>query len=285
MRRLAQSFARTTAATALAALMPLATAVHAQQTEAGQGGQTTQDQGQIAQEGQPQAQSAQAEQAEAGQAQSAPSQGGGGQQPGMGAETLIATVGGADITGADVIAVIDTLPPQLRQQPPQLLVPMAVDSLVLRELILQEARARNLGEDAEVRALVDAAGRAAEEDAMVQVYLQRELESRVTDEAVQQTYESLTQSVEGEAPALDQVRPQIEQRLGQQALQSLRTELEGDVEVVFYGPDGQPMEAAGGAQGMGEQSGVGSPSGEGAQATDAQPSGEQPADASTGGTD
>lgn len=154
---------------------------------------------------------------------------------------LVATVGETEITGADVAAVIDTLPPQLRQQPPQLLLPMAVDSLVLRELVVQDARAQGLAEDPDVQELVAGATEGAEDDALLQVYLSREIDERVTDEAVQGVYDDLTQNAEGEVPPLEQVRPQIEQRLGQDALAELRAELGSDVEIVFYGPDGQPM--------------------------------------------
>lgn len=258
--------ARTLLAAAAAAAL-LAASAHAQQAQPDQGGQA-QD---------PQAQPAQTPSEQAGQGTDQPSAMAEGQQPGqaqgMDAETLIATVGEERITGADVVATIDALPPQLRQQPPALLIPMAVDSLVTRELILGEARAQNLGEDPEVRSLADASAEIAEEDAMVQVYLQRELASRVTDEAVQGAYDALAQSVQaqgaqGQLPPLEQVRPQIERQLQQQALQGLRSELQGDVAVVFYGPDGQPMQAQpaggqGGGQPMGGDASGQAPQGQG----------------------
>ena len=167
---------------------------------------------------------------------------------------LVATVGEVEITGTDVAEVIDTLPPQLRQQP---LIPMAVDSLVLRELVVQDARAQGLAEDPEVQKLVEGAAGDVEDDALVQVYLSREIEERVTNEAVQGVYDDLAQGAEGELPPLEQVRPQIEQRLGQQALAELRDELGAEVEVVFYGPDGEPMDARGGAMGSGADQAAG----------------------------
>jgi hypothetical protein len=279
-------------ATAVAALLA-AGAAHAQQAQDGGDAATG------ATGAQPQAQG----QAQQAQDQAQAGQGTGGQDMGgqdmgasaeaaMGPDTLIVTVGEERITGADVVATIDTLPPQLRQQPPALLIPMAVDSLVTRELILQEARAQNLAEDPEVRSLADASAEIAEEDAMVQVYLQRELESRVTDEAVQGAYDALAQSVQAQGaqtqlPPLEQVRPQIERQLQQQALQGLRSELASDVAVVFYGPDGQPMQAqpspAGGGQPMGEtqgqpQGGASGAAPQDGQASDAQPSEAQPSD-------
>lgn len=288
---------RITAAVASAALLAAAPAL-AQQTEGAQGGQTTQEQGQLAQEAQPQGQAGQAQPGQtvtvpaqtgqatgqASQAQAPQTEGGQQPAPGAGADTLVATVGEGRITGGDVMAMIGALPPQLRQQPPEMLVPMAVDSLVLRELIVQEARAQNLAEDPEVQALVETAGQAAQEDAMVQVYLQRELGSRVTDEAVQQAYDAVAQTAQGQLPPLEQVRPQIEQQLQQQALQGLRAELEGDVVVVFYGPDGRPMQAGAGGQAGGSPSTGGTQTGGGqtggatggGQATQSPPAGAAP---------
>lgn len=271
-------------ATAVAALLA-AGAAHAQQAQESQstGGGQPQEQAQ-----QPQVDpSGQAGQGQDATSADAGQPSGGSADAGMGLDTLIATVGEERITGADVVATISALPPQLRQQPPEMLVPMAVDSLVLRELILGEARAQNLAEDPEVRTLADASAQVAEEDAMVQVYLQRELESRVTDQAVQQTYDALVQSVpeqQGQLPPLEQVRPQIEQQLRQQALQGLRSELQGDVVVVLYGPDGQPMQtqpaqAAGAAAAPSE--GQTPPTGtapDGDQSGDGQPSDAQPSD-------
>ncbi len=159
----------------------------------------------------------------------------------MNSDQPVASVGDTEITGADLVAFIDSLPPRMREQPPQMVVSMALQQVVLRELLLQEAEAQNLGEDTQVQTMVDEAANVAREDAMVQVYLQRELASRVTDEAVQQAYDQVAEQSEQELPPLEQVRPQIEQQLQQQAVQSLRQELAADVEVVIYGPDGEPM--------------------------------------------
>ncbi|MEI4263639.1 hypothetical protein [Roseovarius sp. D0-M9] len=155
----------------------------------------------------------------------------------------IASVGETEIIGSDVSEFIDSLPPRMRQQPPQVLISMAVQQTVLRELLLQEAEAQNLGEDPEVQSIVEQSADVAREDAMVQVYLVRELENRVTDEAVQQTYDEIAEQTEEELPPLEDIRLQIEQQLQQQAVQGVQQDLAADVEIVFYGPDGEPMEA------------------------------------------
>ncbi len=164
------------------------------------------------------------------------------------AEMLIATVGDARIRGRDVTAAIESLPPQVRQQAGDRLIPMTVDQLVTRELILQEARAADLAEDEEVTARVSSADASldAEEtrnQAMVQVWLQRELDERVTEADVNELYDQLkAANAETQAPPLDQVRPQVEQRARQMAFAEVRSELMQDADVTFYGPDGEPLE-------------------------------------------
>ena len=99
-------------------------------------------------------------------------------------DQLMATVGEAEIRGGDVLTVIGMLPAPVRAQQPDMLAPIELDQLILRELILQQARGQSLAEDPEVRSLVEQSGVVAEEDAMVQVWLRRELEGAVTDQAV-----------------------------------------------------------------------------------------------------
>jgi len=155
-------------------------------------------------------------------------------------EAVVVTVGDAEIRGSDVMMVIGMMPAQMQSQPPETLVPMALEQLILRELIVAEARTENLSEDPDVIALVEGEAQAPEEDAMVQVWLDRELADVVTDEAVQDLYDE----AEGQQdlPPLDEARPQIEQALVQQAIQDIRIDLEQDVEVVFYDESGQPLE-------------------------------------------
>lgn len=194
-------------------------------------------------------------------AQSADGQSASGAQSGDEAQgdRLIATVDGTEITAADVQAAINALPQQMRQRmPSEMLASMAVDQLVLRQLILQEAEAQNLSEDPEVQQLIEQNQRANEEDAMLQVYVQRQLEGAVTDEKVQQTYDEIAAQSEEEVPPLEDVRPQVEQQLRQQRLAEVRDELMQDVEIVYYGPDGEPMEASTDPAGATGQSGSGS---------------------------
>ena len=173
------------------------------------------------------------------------------------ADALIVTVGDAEITASDVQAAIEAFPPQLAQQvPPEQLVSVAVDQLVLRELILQRAEDENLSEDPEVQQMVEDNTERTEEDAIVQVYVQRALEEAVTDEAVQSAYDDAASQTEQELPAIDQVRPQIEQQLRQERLGELRQELmDQGTEITFYDENGEPVDDAAGAMSNGDMSG------------------------------
>ena len=166
-----------------------------------------------------------------------------GQGQGQGSDVLIATVGDTEIRNSDLLRAIGALPPQLSSQPPEMLVPMALQQLVVREAIVQQARSQGLDQDPEVQSLVEGATQAAQEDALVQVWLQRELQNRVTSEAVDQAYAGL-EAVAGDQPVppLDQIRPQIEQSLAQQALNDIQSSLLSNAQVTLYGPDGQPLQ-------------------------------------------
>lgn len=158
-----------------------------------------------------------------------------------GEDMVVVRVGEADIRGSDISQVISILPPQMQQQPPEILVPMAVNQLIARELILRAAMAENLDEDPEVAALVEESRMANEQDAMVQIWLQRELGARVTNSDIQAKYDEIKANSEQEIPPLDAVSAQIEQQLRQEAFMNLEEDLRQDVEIVYYGPDGKPQ--------------------------------------------
>ncbi len=187
---------------------------------------------------------------ETAQRSSQPATGSGQTEGGPQQDQVVATVGETEIRGSDVMTVIGLLPPQMQSQPPQMLVPMALQQLILRELILEEARAQNLSDDPDVVALVEGSAQTAEEDAMVKVWLDRELADVVTDESVQQVYEQAQAQGQQDLPPIEEARPQIEQLLMQQAMQEIQSRLRQGAEIVLYDPAGQPVEQPqdGGAQ-------------------------------------
>lgn len=206
------------------------------------------------------------------------------------ADPLIVTVGDAEITASDVQSAIEAFPPQLAQQvPPEQLISVAVDQLVLRELILQRAEEENLSEDPEVQQMIEENGERSREDAIVQIYVQRALEESVSDEAVQGAYDDAASQTEQELPPIDEVRPQIEQQLRQERLGALRQELidQGTL-ITFYDEQGQPVDDAGAATGaMSGNTGNGmsnGSSGSGDNASDSDASGSG-SDATSGDSD
>lgn len=215
--------------TAIAALLSLPVASGAAFAQQSQGDDQTQQQN---------SQSQTATQQQSSQASDSSGQAAGTQQQ----DAVMATVGDAEILGSDVMTVIGTLPPQLQSQPPQMLVPIALQQLILRELILEEARSQNLADDPEVVALVEGSVQAAEEDAMVQIWLNRQMANAVTDEAVQQAYEGAQAQGQQDLPELSVVRPQIEQHLRGQAMQNLQAQLQEGADIVLYDAMGQPIE-------------------------------------------
>jgi len=176
------------------------------------------------------------------------------QSMGDDANAVVVSVGDTDITAGDVQTAIQGFPPQLIQsQPAERLIPLALDQLILRELILQRANEDNLGEDPEVQSIMEENAERSRDDAIVQVYVQRQMEGSVTDEAVQAAYDEVASNTEQELPPIDAVRPQIEQQLRQERLGQVREDLMGqEIEIVYYDADGNPVEAS--AE-MGGQSG------------------------------
>jgi len=203
--------------------------------------QDTQAQGQGADQTQPAQQSGEAEQA-----------GGGQQGQGDPSDTLVATIGDAEIRTSDVMRAIGELPQPLGSQPPEMLAAAAIQQLVVREAILQQARGAGLAQDPEVQALVAEAARAAEENALLQVWLERELQTRVPPRSVNQAYAALQAITTGQLPPLEQLRGRIEQNLRRQAMEEIQRSLLADADITLFGADGQPRAGGGQMGGTGQ---------------------------------
>ena len=156
-------------------------------------------------------------------------------------DRLVATVGDEEIRQSDVLAAIEVLPPRMQQTPPQMLLPAVVDQLVMRQLIVEEARAENLQDDPEVKEMVEADNADAMEQALVDVWLKRQLDERVTDADVDKAVEELkAQNPDmGDEPT---IVPQVRQALQVQAMTDIGDELRKDAEITFYGPTGEPVD-------------------------------------------
>jgi peptidyl-prolyl cis-trans isomerase C len=107
------------------------------------------------------------------------------QEGGAEADAVVARVDGEEIRQSDVTAMARSLPSQYQSQLKQLY-PLLVQRLVDYKLAGKAGRAAGLAGDDKVKAFVAR----AEEQAIREVYLEREIEARVTDAMVQDAYQA-----------------------------------------------------------------------------------------------
>ena len=103
-----------------------------------------------------------------------------------GENPVVATVDGTEIRRAEVDAAIQQLPQQARQLPDEMLVPLVADRLAIGQLIADRAYAADLQEDPVVEERLAEAERNIVQD----LWLEREIESRMTDEQIQAAYQA-----------------------------------------------------------------------------------------------
>ncbi len=100
-------------------------------------------------------------------------------------DRVLATVDGRPIYQSELTAAISELPPQYRQNLQQI-IPNLVDRLIDLKLLSNAGRAVNLADDEEVQRRVTA----LEDQVIAQVYLERALEAKVTNDTVSDRYAS-----------------------------------------------------------------------------------------------
>jgi peptidyl-prolyl cis-trans isomerase C len=100
-------------------------------------------------------------------------------------DRVLATVNGDAIRQSDVDRVLETLPPQVRSMPPQMIMPMVLDQVISGKVISQQAYSQNLQDDPEVKEAL----KRAEERIVQNVYLNRQIEERLTPERIEQAYQ------------------------------------------------------------------------------------------------
>ncbi|HEX7006491.1 MAG TPA: peptidylprolyl isomerase [Alphaproteobacteria bacterium] len=102
------------------------------------------------------------------------------------ADPVVAKVAGEDIHLSDLEAAKQQLPDQLRAMPTALIYQPLLERVIDGKLLAAASRKANLADDAEVKK------RMAElqERVMQDVYLEREINARITDEAIQKRYEA-----------------------------------------------------------------------------------------------
>ncbi|HEV7277487.1 MAG TPA: hypothetical protein VGN80_14465 [Devosiaceae bacterium] len=166
-----------------------------------------------------------------------------------GQNVLLATVNGVEIRQSDITQVISSLPPQMRQLPPEMVVSMAVDQVVTQELFLEQARSQDLGNDPEVRSLVEPLIEQLTEQAMVQVWLSRQFEEEVDEARLQEAFSQFEEANPDSEVTFEQARPQLEQAVRRAVLAELTASLSEGADIVFYDASGAPVDPAASAEG------------------------------------
>jgi peptidyl-prolyl cis-trans isomerase C len=100
-------------------------------------------------------------------------------------DPVVARVDGSAIHLSDVEAAVRGLPEQFRAMPPQMLFPIMLDQIISQRVLTNAARKLNLQDTPEVRARVAR----AEEEALQQALLAREIGPLLTDQALRARYE------------------------------------------------------------------------------------------------
>jgi peptidyl-prolyl cis-trans isomerase C len=99
-------------------------------------------------------------------------------------DPVLARVDGNPIRMSDVQAAIADLPAELRNMPPQMLVPLLLDQMIASRALTQAARGAGLERDPVVRRQVEQ----AEEQALQNAYVAREVNALLTDARLRETY-------------------------------------------------------------------------------------------------
>jgi peptidyl-prolyl cis-trans isomerase C len=106
------------------------------------------------------------------------------QAPAAPPDPVVARVGGEEIRLSHLRAALQELPEELRNAPEAMLLPILLDQMIASRALIAAARAEGLADSPEVRARV----RAAEEEALQEALIRRELAPFLTEEALRERY-------------------------------------------------------------------------------------------------
>lgn len=116
-------------------------------------------------------------------------------------DPVLAVVNGEEIRKSELVEAKEQLGrqiPQVQQMPLEAILPGLLDRAINQRLILAEAKKADLGDDPEVRAQLEQ----IKQELMQRVYLERQVEERLTDDRLKQAYEDFKTA----NPPEDQVR-------------------------------------------------------------------------------
>ncbi|MEQ8965979.1 MAG: peptidylprolyl isomerase [Azospirillaceae bacterium] len=101
-------------------------------------------------------------------------------------DRVVATVNGTEITMAEVQEAISSLPQQVRQMPRQSLIPAVANQLAVGKLMAEQGYESGLADDPEVERRLSA----AEETIVQEVWLDRQVEERIDEAAIEEEYQA-----------------------------------------------------------------------------------------------
>ena len=113
-------------------------------------------------------------------------------------DPVAATVNGQPILRSEVLEAINSLPQQYRQMPVEMLVPLMAEQVATARLVAQKGVDAGLQNDPEVKERLATAERRIIQD----VWLQRQLKAKITDQAIQDAYKKYL----ADNPPQDQVK-------------------------------------------------------------------------------
>ena len=119
-------------------------------------------------------------------------------QAGKPDDPVAATVNGQPILRSEVLEAINSLPQQYRQMPVEMLVPLMAEQVATARLVAQKGIDAGLQNDPEVKERVASAERRIIQD----VWLQRQIKAKITDQAIQDAYKKYL----SDNPPQDQVK-------------------------------------------------------------------------------
>lgn len=122
----------------------------------------------------------------------------GADQAGKPDDPVAATVNGQPILRSEVLEAINSLPQQYRQMPVEMLVPLMAEQVATARLVAQKGIDAGLQNDPEVKERLATAERRIIQD----IWLQRQIKAKVTDQAIQDAYKKYL----ADNPAQDQVK-------------------------------------------------------------------------------
>ena len=103
---------------------------------------------------------------------------------------VVAKVGGEEINRLDVFAQINAMPVQMRQQPIEQVFAIAQDQVVNETLATEKSQQAGLENNPEVVAQIEE----AKKNIIRNIYVQKEIEKRLTDEKLQAAYKDYVQN-------------------------------------------------------------------------------------------